>query len=552
MGVWRLSKRNALVRKMVMVETLGSVTTICTDKTGTLTEGKMSLNQVFVDGKFYEVNNLDNPAEISTLIKSAVLAMERVAIDPMEIELQRFAKVKKIVSDEFYSKYTIVKDGSFDASSKMVHHIWESDKLCYQYSAGAPESVIGICRWPDQNKKNEVIAAYEKFASQGYRVVGIAKTEAIDCTEFKNSRLQFAGLLALSDPPRFGVKEAMEVCEKAGVRVVMITGDHSLTAKAIAAQIGLKNNGEVMEGSMMDKLEPGKLRDVVRRINIFARIRPEQKYAIIEALEANEEIVAMTGDGVNDAPALKKATVGIAMGKKGTDVARAAAGVILMDDNFTTIVKALEEGRRIYANMRRAFGFLVSFHMPIVGMAIIPILLGQELYFLPIHIIFLEFFCDPATVIGLEQDPIEKGAMSEKPRPINEPLINSRMWWKIVWQGTGIIMVALIFYGFGLWVSDIPLGRTMSFAALVVAQLSLMLINRDFSQIKNNHVLLWLVIIAFVSLNAALFIPVLRGLFHFVRISPLQYFYSISAAVASSLYFNLIAKGKMKYFTQEK
>ena len=548
MGVWRLSKRNALVRKMVMVETLGSVTVICTDKTGTLTEGKMTLENIYTNGKTYKISELKDTSEIEHLVQSAVLAMEKVAVDPMEIELQRFAKVKKIIPEDFYSKYNLVKDGSFDAKTKVVNHIWEANKLCYQYTAGAPENVIKICRWENDLEKVSAEKAYQQFAGSGYRVVAIAKTESIDCSDFKNSHLRFLGLIILSDPPRYGVKEALEVCEKAGIKVIMITGDHALTAKAIAEKVGLKVRGEIISGEMLNNLEPGKLRDVVTSSNIFARISPEQKYSIIEALQANEEIVAMTGDGVNDAPALKKATVGIAMGKKGTDVARAAAGVILMDDNFTTIVKAVEEGRRIYNNLRKAFGFLVSFHLPIVGMAVVPILFGQELYFLPIHIIFLEFFSDPATVIGLEQDPIAKNAMLENPRPISDPLITGRMWWKIIWQGTGIFTIALAFYGFGIWSSDIPLGRTMSFIALVLSQIFLMIINRDFVQIKKNHVLLWLVAMTAVSVHVILMVPFLRSLFHFVPLSSVQYLFTVIPAIIVMLYFNVIASSKQKIF----
>ncbi|MFA6105258.1 MAG: cation-translocating P-type ATPase [Patescibacteria group bacterium] len=546
MGVWRLSNRQALVRKMVMVETLGSATVICTDKTGTLTEGKMSLDKVFFEGKIHEINKLKDLSIIAPLIKTSVLAMERVAIDPMEIEMQRFAKVKQIISDDFFSKYTLKKDSSFNADTKMVNHIWEVENTCFQYTAGAPENVINSCRFENDLAKSQVISAYEKMAEEGNRVVAIAKTEIIDCTDFKTNNLQFFGLIIMSDPPRYGVKEAIEVCDKAGIRVIMITGDHALTALAISKRVGLKNLGKVLEGKDLDALKPGQLRDLVREVNIFARIRPEQKYAIIEALQANEEIVAMTGDGVNDAPALKKATIGIAMGKKGTDVARAAAGIILLDDNFVTIVKAVEEGRRIYANLRKAFIFLVSFHIPIVGLAIIPILFGQELYFLPIHIIFLELFSDPSTVIGLERDPISKIGMTEKPRPLSEPLISPQHWWQIGWQSAGILGLTLAFYGYGLWIGNIALGRTMSFTALVIGQLIVIMMSRDISQIKNNHVLLWLVIFTALTLHVILLAPALRTLFHFVPLTSGLYLSTITAACLTMAYFNIIAVGKKK------
>ena len=543
MGVWRLSKRNSLVRKMVMVETLGSVTVVCTDKTGTLTEGKMSLARIFYDGKDHDLKDLRDVGKIKELVQSAVLAMERVAVDPMELEMQRFARSKKIIGEDFFEKYSLKKDSSFSADTKMVNHIWQcADSTCYQYTAGAPENVISSCRWENDSKRNEAEEAYKNYASRGYRVVAIAKTEAIDCTNFKTQHLNFCGLIVMSDPPRYGVKEALAVCAAAGIRVIMITGDHALTARSIAKEIGLEASRGVVEGKDIEALPPGKLRDVVRETNIFARIRPEQKYQIVEALQANEEIVAMTGDGVNDAPALKKATIGIAMGQKGTAVARAAAGIILLDDNFTTIVKAIEEGRRIYGNLRRAFVFLVSFHIPIVGMAIIPILLGQELYFLPIHIIFLELFSDPATVLGLEMDPIARSAMTEKPRPVTEPLINPKLWWQIIWQGAGILGVCLWFYGYGLWHSDLTLGRTMSFTALVIGQLFIMMISRDIDQIKKNHLLMWLVALTAAVMHVILLVPSLRSLFHFSALSFTTYIYTIVFTIAVMAYFSIVAR----------
>jgi Ca2+-transporting ATPase len=548
MGVWRLSKRNALVRKMVMVETLGSVTTICTDKTGTLTEGKMSLEKVYFDGKLIDLAGMQDAGPIAPLVTAAVLAMEQVAIDPMEIEMQRFAKVRQIINEEFYQKYILKKDSSFSAATKLVNHIWVGpDKSCFQYTAGAPESVVQSCHWADEKEKTKATEMYEKLAEQGYRVVAIAKTECTDPQNFIKQHLNFCGLIVLSDPPRYGVKEALQVCRRAGVRVIMITGDHALTAKAIAERVGLDHRGAVVEGKEIDEMPMEKLRDLVQERTIFARIRPEQKFLIVEALQANDEIVAMTGDGVNDAPALKKATVGIAMGQKGTAVARAASGVVLLDDNFTTIVKAVEEGRRIYDNIRQAFVFLFSFHAPVICLAVIPLLLGQDLYFLPIHIIFLELFGDPTTVIGLERDPLAKGAMDKPPRPSSEPLINPKLWWQISWQAAGISGLALWFYGYGLFIGNLSLGRTMSFMALVVSQLVLVLINRDITRLKKNHVLLLLVICTAGVLHLIILIPLLRTLFHFVPLDLTHYSVVVVAAVASMAFFNVIAQSRWRY-----
>ena len=544
MGVWRLSKRNALVRRMVMVETLGSVTTICVDKTGTLTEGKMSLEKVYLDGKIFDVQSIGDFKPISPLVEAAVLALERVAVDPMDIEMQRFVNVNKILPDDFYNHFKLMKDGTFNAATKLVNHIWQgADNTCFQYTAGAPESVVELCNF-DENVRKEVTAAYENLANDGYRVVAVAKTaSAIDCGEFISSGLSFIGLIAMSDPPRYGVKEALAVCHAAGIRVMMITGDHALTAKSIAKRIGLEINGPVIEGRDLSVMTRDKLQDVVRQCTVFARIHPDQKYLIVEALQANEEIVAMTGDGVNDAPALRKATIGIAMGRKGTAVAREAAGIILLDDNFTTIVRAIEEGRRIYDNLRQAFVFLFTFHLPLIGLAVTPLLLGQGLYFLPIHIIFLELFNDPVTVLGLERDPLRSGAMLEKPRSADEPLINRRLWWRIIWQAVGIFGTTLWFYGYGFWHSNLTLGRTMSFMALVMSQLILVLINRDITQVKKNKLLMFLVVLTGICISLVSFVPVVSQLFHFVPLSVSNYLYTLIVSFFVMTFFNIIAHG---------
>ncbi len=555
MGVWRLGKRNALVRKMAMVEILGSVTTICVDKTGTLTEGKMSIEKIYLEGKLIDVKSIDDFKPIAPFIEAAVLAFERIAVDPMEIEMQRFAKAKKILSDNFYDGFTLLKDGTFDASTKLVNHIWQgTDKLCYQYTVGAPESVVEICDL-DEKSRYEIRTAYEKLAEDGFRVVAIAKTNsAIDCNEFITSKLQFAGLIAMSDPPRFGVKESLAICKAAGIRVMMITGDHTLTARTVADRIGFGVDGSVVEGHELSTMTKEQIQEVVKNRNIFSRIHPDQKYLIIEALQANGEIVAMTGDGVNDAPALRKATIGIAMGKKGTAVAREAAGIILLDDNFSTIVRAIEEGRRIYDNIRGAFVFLFTFHLPVVGLAIIPLFLGQGLYFLPIHIIFLELFGDPVTVLGLERDPLRTGAMLEKPRSVHEPLISGQLWWRIGWQAAGILGVSLWFYGYGFWHQNLVLGRTMSFMGLVMSQLILVLINRDITQVKKNKLLMLLVALTGTVLSVALFVPGVSALFHFVPLSISNYLYTFVVSLVVMTYFNIIAHGSWgkKVIPQEK
>ena len=417
MGVWRLSRKNALAREMAMVETLGSATVICTDKTGTLTEGRLSMVKVLYDDKIFEARKRADGSAFTPLIYQAVLALERIASDPLEVETQKYAEKLGLDLDEYFNRYDLIKDGSFNARTKMVHHIWrdKSSGQILQYTVGAPEFVIEACAMSDEARKS-TLKTYEDMAAEGLRVIAIATTPSAERAEVNLHEMDFVGLLAMSDPPRARVSEAVRMCQEAGIRVMMITGDNKLTAHSIAEQIGLVHNDKILSGDELARLSPSALSQAVKEHDIFARIHPEQKYLIVDALQQNGEVVAMTGDGVNDAPALKKADIGIAMGLKGTEVARAAAGMILLDDNFFTIARAVKEGRKIYRNMQQAFAFLLTFHLPIVFVAIFPLFFGEPLIFLPIHIIFLELICDPASVIGFEKEKAPRDVMRIPPR----------------------------------------------------------------------------------------------------------------------------------------
>lgn len=516
MGVWRMTKQNALTREMAMVETLGSATVICTDKTGTLTEGKMSLEQIFFKGKIHNIKEIKKySAEFLPLIKTSLLSLEQIAIDPMEIEMQNFATKTGIDVNAFFREYILIDDLPFESKNKMVHHLWQDkENACTQYSAGAPEFIIKNSTLSDV-EKNKIEKAYEGMANKGYRVIAVAKRNCITDKSIIVKDLEFVGLLAMSDPPRAGVKEAIDTCQKAGIRVIMITGDNKLTAHNIAENIGLKHNEQIIIGSDLEGLSDDALKETIRRHDIFTRVKPEQKFDIVQALQSMGEIVAMTGDGVNDAPALKKANIGIAMGQKGTEVARAAAGIVLMDDNFSTIVKTIQEGRRIYDNLRQAFVFLFSFHLPIVGLAILPLLFGHPLVFFPINIIFLELFCDPAAVLGFEREKARKNLMTEKPRPANESLINLRLINKIFLQGFSILAVSFgFYYYYAINLGQIEIGRTMSFASLILSQTILILISREWDQVKSNFLLLTISLLTTLVLALIIYIPSLHSIFH--------------------------------------
>lgn len=546
LGMWHLSKEKALVREMVMVEALGSVTVICSDKTGTLTEGRMALEKIYFENKIYLAKEIKNNNEkIQDLIKSSILALEKVAIDPIEIEMQRFANSLKINTEKFFSEHDLVKDSSFDAKTKVVSHIWKNKKNeCYQYTVGAPESVIAACVLSATEKK-KISIVNEQEAKNGYRVIGVAKKKCQDGEEVELGGLEFCGLLAMSDPPRRGVKEAMRVCKQAGIKVIMITGDNKLTAHNIAESIDMEHDEEIFSGEEIIKMSDQALREAVRRHNIFARVQPEQKYLIVKALQENGEVVAMTGDGVNDAPALRQANIGIAMGQRGTEVARAAAGVVLMDDNFSSIVNAIREGRRIYDNLRSSFVFLLSFHFPIVGLAVLPLFFSHELIFLPVHIIFLELICDPAAVIGFEKEKARRGLMNEPPRPANEPLINPYSWWKVILQGLSITALSFGFYYYYALVLGQPdLGRSLALVSLIVSQVMLIIFTREWDQIKSNLFLTGISVCILISLIIIMLAAPVRELFKLVLLNWTETSLAVGGSIFSMLIVSLIVKRK--------
>lgn len=525
MGVWRMAKNKAMIREMAMVETLGSATVICTDKTGTLTEGRMSLEKIYFNHEILIKNDFQKKSgEFNSLIETSILALEQVAVDPIEIEMQKIAKEQGIDPDKFFAGKKLLDEQAFSSDTKTVHHIWKDKQNgCAQYSAGAPENIIAHSVLDEMSVK-KAMEAYEKLASEGYRVIGVAKKKCGEKDKVSFENMEFVGLLAMSDPPRVGVKEAIETCQRAGIKIFMITGDNKLTAHTIAESINLKHNDDVISGEDLQKMSPAALKEAVRRYNIFCRVKPEQKYAIVQALQEQGEIVAMTGDGVNDAPALKKADIGLAMGLRGTEVARAAAGIVLMDDNFATIVKAVHEGRRIYKNLRQAFVFLMAFHLPIVGLAIIPVFFGSPLVFLPMHILFLELICDPASVLGFEREKAPSNIMDEPPRPANESLINPKSWKNVIIKGFSILAVSLFyFYCFSVCGGDLDLGRTMAFGAMVISQAMLILFLREWEQIKSNKLLTGIALGTVVVILLIIAVPATNHFFHFSPLNLTQY-----------------------------
>ena len=447
MGAWSLAKENTLTKNMKAVETLGAINVLCTDKTGTLTENKMVVESV------YEYSD--------TFIKTAYYACPKIAYDSMDIAIKKYCLNKKKFKDLFSTK-----EYAFTPKDKMMGQIWNNKLLCVK---GAYENILPLC-----NLKNEeeILKKIDNFSKKGYRVIAVAKNDNINniYENIHDYNLSFEGLIAIYDPPRTGVSNSLNKCYNAGIRVIMITGDNGETAKGIAKNINLKNNEEIINGSQLEKMTDEELMEAVKTSNIFARIYPNHKMRIVTALQKNNNIVAMTGDGINDAPALKKANIGIAMGKRGTNVAKEAADLILLDDNFNTIVTSIENGRTIYNNIKKAISYILVIHIPIALISLLVPLFKLPTLLLPIHVLLLELLIDPTSSIIFQKIKPDTNIMEIKPRNINESILNLKTIIINILQGIFIFLIVFITYYILIKRNiDTNLAITISYSTLVLS-----------------------------------------------------------------------------------
>ncbi|MEA4955325.1 MAG: HAD-IC family P-type ATPase, partial [Pseudoflavonifractor sp.] len=410
MGAWRLAKKNSLVRKLPSVETLGAVSVLCVDKTGTITKNQMTVQEIW----------LANGTE-QALIETMGLGCETDAYDPMEKAMLRCCEEHGIAKENLFAN-EFVSEYAFTNELKMMGHVWRKNGRLVIAAKGSPERILTICELTDE-ARSAAEAQINTLSSQGLRVIAIATTnpeiESAIPASITDCRLTLLGLVGLADPPRESVKNDIAVCNRAGIRVVMITGDNGITASAIAQKIGIPGSDNIITGETLEAMTDEELCEAVKTVSIFSRVIPEHKMRIVKAFKENGEIVAMTGDGVNDAPALKYADIGIAMGKRGSEVSREAADLILMDDNFTTIVETVRDGRRIYDNIRKAVGYVFTIHIPIAFASLLGPLLGiapAALLLLPLHVVLLEVLIDPTCSIVLERQPAEEDIMDRAPR----------------------------------------------------------------------------------------------------------------------------------------
>jgi Ca2+-transporting ATPase len=555
MGAWRISKARVLTRRAASIETLGSATVLCTDKTGTLTENRMMIAELRLPGgEVFRSSSSDNAAILDTfreLAAHGVLASAPEPFDPMEKAFHTFARAGVVREDGLpSSEWKLVQGYGLHPNLLAMTQVWQTNKTPELLVAtkGAPEAVARLCRLGEADM-SAVRKAVDEMAAGGLRVLGVAKASH-EGESFPSSQhefgFQFLGLVGLADPVRPSVPAAVRDCRSAGIRVVMITGDYPATARAIARQAGL-DASEVLTGEEIDRLDDPELARSTRAAGVFARIMPEQKLRIVQALKADGEIVAMTGDGVNDAPSLKAAHIGIAMGGRGTDVAREASSIVLLDDDFGSIVTAIRLGRRIYDNVRKAMGFIFAVHVPIAGLALLPLAFGLPIIFSPIHIAFLEMVIDPVCSLVFEAETDEEDVMRRRPRAPDEPLFSWPMIaWSVLQGGLAFGLVALIFVVALHRGMPQDEARALAFFSLVLSIISLILVNRSFSTSlitafgRPNPALGWILIAIAVILGASLLWPPASAMFRFGPLHPDDLALTFSAGVAMLIVLELL------------
>ncbi|HYA87824.1 MAG TPA: cation-translocating P-type ATPase [Nitrospirota bacterium] len=554
LGAWRISRKRVLTRRVPAVETLGSATVLCVDKTGTITQNRMSVSRMFARGEFCDIDERAEksiPERFHEIVEFSILASQMDPFDPMEKAFRELGANYLARTEHLHDDWTLVREYPLSNDLMALSHVWKSpDGNEYVIAAkGSPEAVADLCHL-DERQRSELTKIIEQMAKDGLRILGVAKSH-FTITDLPGEQhdfpFSFLGLVGLADPIRPGVTEAVMECRAAGIRVVMITGDYPGTAANIAAQINLQHLDDIITGHELDCLDDAELRQRIKNVDIFARVVPEQKLRIVNALKATGEVVAMTGDGVNDAPALKAAHIGIAMGGRGTDVAREASALVVLDDDFSSIVQAVRMGRRIFDNMRKAVAYIFAVHVPIAGMSLIPVLFKWPLVLLPVHIVFLELIIDPACSVVFEAEPEESDVMTRPPFRPDAPLFGRGIVVLSLLQGLSVLVILLGVYIFvlkgGQSEED---ARALTFTTLIVANLGLIFVNRSWSRhivytLRSPNAALWWVSGgAVLFLGLALSIPFLRSLFSFSVLHGMDILICIGAGVVSILWFELL------------
>ncbi|MDA9470326.1 cation-translocating P-type ATPase [Enterococcus sp. 5H] len=550
MGAWRLAKKNSLIRKLPAVETMGAVSVLAVDKTGTITENKMSVTEVWpIDVDLEE-----------RLIEVMGLASEIDPYDPMEIAMLEYDRAhgwdkEKLFNGELITEYP------FTDELKMMGHVWKRNEKIEVAVKGSPERILTISNLALE-KKQEILSIVDEFAKKGLRMIAVGE-QIIQTVEdipknIESCQLTFLGLIGLSDPPRKGIAADIEHCREAGIKVVMITGDNGITAGAIAKKVGISNADHYLTGIEIDSMTDEDLMNIVSTVNVFSRVTPEHKMRIVRAFKESGEVVAMTGDGVNDAPALKYADIGIAMGQRGSEVSREAADLILLDDNFSTIVNTIKDGRRIYDNIKKAISYIFIIHIPIALTALVGPLLGipqMSLFLLPVHVVLLELVIDPTCSVVLERQPSEPGIMERPPRNAKESILTKKLLFKSLAQGSVIFIISFATYYLTLQqdLANDEKARTMGLAVLVVANLFLVQVNssdrllgiQTFAKLIFDKVI-WIILGGTILVLLALIYSPLNGFLDLAPLTVTQLLICAGLGMISVCWYDLVKLIKRK------
>ena len=542
LSAWRLSKEKILARNIPAVELLGATTLLCVDKTGTLTTNRMTVRHLWSCGAenghhfdTLEQSNQPLPEDLHALLEFAVLASHQQAFDPMESAINECGQRLLTGTEHLHADWKLVHDYPLSKELLAMTRVWQSNDAQIKMIAakGAPEAIIDLCHL-DASTAERISTEVQRMAKQGLRVLGVAQVKFCDDIlpgHQHDFEFQFSGLIGLQDPLRPEVPHAISQCHAAGIRVVMITGDHPETALSIATQAGIIPVGDnhahcLMTGHQISALDDQQFKEQIKKIRVFCRVKPEQKLRLVQAFRDAGEIVAMTGDGVNDAPALKAANIGVAMGGRGTDVAREAASLVLLNDDFSSLVTAVKHGRRVFANLRKAIAFIIAVHIPIVGLSLLPITLGWHILLMPVHILFLQLVIDPACSIVFEAEPLDRETMQSNPRSPLDLLFDRNVLLHGILQGVGLILLLS-----GLYLSAGSMGlqeatlRTMIFTLLVLSCLALIYSNRSRRHIlsyrdkQSNRYAHWMSALTLAFLGTVITVPSIATLFKFQPLS---------------------------------
>lgn len=548
LGAWRLARAKVLTRRLSAIETLGATSVLCTDKTGTLTENMMRVARLYIDDEEIDIEKMTEmplPQSYHTLLDLSILASRVLPLDPMEKAFHLAGK-KFLPRTKSQGEQQLIREYGLTSELRAMSQGWTSpDQDAHVVAAkGAPEAIAELCRL-DARSRSRILASADRMAADGLRVLGVARATFdgdIWPADQRAFQFSFSGLIGLADPLRSDIPGAIRQCRAAGIRIIMITGDYPVTAMTIARQAGLAD-GNVLTGEMMAALDDAQLSERIKTTTVCARISPGQKLRIVQALKADGEVVAMTGDGVNDAPALKAAHVGIAMGQRGTEVAREAASLVLLDDHFASIVRAIRIGRTIFGNMRRAMTYVLSVHVLIAGMALTPLLLDWPIMLYPMHIVFLELIIDPTCSLVFENEAPEDSIMNEPPRNPAAPLFSTVALLRALLEGVGVLIVVALSYRWALANMPEQTARAFAFTALIAANLALIFSNRSrkdgvTAMFRRVNTTMWSVVGAAVFLLVlTLQQPMLQAIFHFSPLSAIEMSSAMAIGIASVLWY---------------